>query len=114
MDDDGDGDDAERVDMQNLFLPYSEQAGSHESQKFPCALIFQGLLSQTRVNCRQVKKFLEMAILFNRRGPTIQHGCPIRFEGLWSPIVILSTKVDKSIRAVAALATPEITIHPDT
>ena len=50
----------------------------------------------------------------NRWGLSIQHGCPIRFEGLMSSIVGSSTKVDIFIRAVAALATPEITSHLET
>jgi hypothetical protein len=55
-----------------------------------------------------------MSFLFIRNDPlglSIQYGCPIRFEGLMSSIVAMSTKVDIFIRAVAALATPEIISH---
>ena len=40
--------------------------------------------------------------------------CPISFEWKMSYFVVLSNVEDIFIRAVAALATPDITIHSET
>jgi hypothetical protein len=58
--------------------------------------------------------FSKLALCVKSWGPTTQYGRPISFEGLLSSIVGMSTKVDNFIRAVAALATPDITNHSET
>ena len=80
-----------------------------ESSNFPCGSSLQRFNVGLRVLWPNYSGHQSLLVIRNQPlGLSSQYGCPIRFGGLMSSIVVLSTKVDIFIRAVAALATPEI------